>query len=102
MSVLAATQVPRPEDEALFERGMKLLWKNVLNDPNVQTYGKRGQRQDGIDLFGNRDCDANSFVGIQCKVRTKGKLDAKDVREDFAAALKKFENLTEYFVCTTA
>jgi tetratricopeptide (TPR) repeat protein len=102
MSVLTATQVPRPEDEALFERGMKLLWKSVLKDPNVQTYGKRGQRQHGIDIFGNRNCQPTSFVGIQCKVRTKGKLDEKDVRDDFAAALKKFKNLTEYFVCTTA
>lgn len=55
MSLLAATQIPKPADEQAFERASIVLWRGLLGDPNVQRNGRRGQRQNGVDLFGVRN-----------------------------------------------
>ena len=49
MSLLAATQIPKPADEQAFERASVVLWRGLLNDPNIQRNGRRGQRQNGVD-----------------------------------------------------
>ena len=72
MSLLAATQIPKPADEQAFERASVVLWRGLLNDPSVQRNGRRGQRQNGVDLFGIRDGDADWHVGIQCKLKSEG------------------------------
>ena len=103
MSQLAATQVSRPRDEQAFERACLVLWRCVLNDPNVQTNARRGQAQDGVDLFGFRNQDTARPVGIQCKLKGEGKqLSEKEVRDEAKMALTFEPALREYFIVTTA
>ena len=63
MSALAATQIPKPADEQAFERASLSLWRCLLKDPAVQLNARRGQGQDGVDLYGNRDRDLDQLVG---------------------------------------
>jgi hypothetical protein len=56
-SLLTATQIPKPSDEQAFERACVPLWCGLLKDPNVQKNARRGQGQDGVDLYGMRDRD---------------------------------------------
>jgi tetratricopeptide (TPR) repeat protein len=103
MSLLAATQIPKPADEQAFERASIVLWRGLLNDPNVQRNGRRGQRQNGVDLFGLRDRDPEHHVGIQCKLKSDGHaLSEDEVRGEVAKALTFKPRLKEYFVITTA
>lgn len=60
MSLLAATQIAKPADEQAFERASIVLWRGLLGDPNVQRNGRRGQRQNGVDLFGLRRGDSTN------------------------------------------
>ncbi|NTI78585.1 PIN domain-containing protein [Rhizobium rhizogenes] len=103
MSLLAATQIPKPADEQAFERASIVLWRGLLNDPNVQRNGRRGQRQNGVDLFGIRDGDTDRQVGIQCKLKSDGHvLTEEEVRGEVTKALTFKPRLSEYFVITTA
>lgn len=100
---LAATQIPKPSDEQAFERACVPLWCGLLGDPNVQRNGRRGQRQNGVDLFGMRGRDPSNLVGIQCKLKGDGQsLAEPEVREEVRKALTFKPTLREYFVVTTA
>jgi len=88
MSLLAATQIPKPADEQAFERASVVLWRSVLTDPSVQRNGRRGQRQNGVDLSGMRDGNASWHVGIQCKLKSAGHVLSEDeVRGEVEKAL---------------
>ena len=103
MSSLAATQIPKPADEQAFERASVVLWRKILKDPNVQRNGRRGQRQDGVDLSGYRDRDPGQLVGVQCKLKGDGHLlTEKEVRSEIKAALGFRPALNEFFVVTTS
>ncbi|WIG53608.1 MAG: hypothetical protein OJF48_004528 [Afipia sp.] len=103
MSLLAATQIPKPTDEQAFERASVPLWRSLLKDPNVQRNARRGQGQDGVDLYGMRDRDPDQYVGIQCKLKGEGKeLSEKEVRTEVEKAVKFRPALREYFIVTTA
>jgi len=103
MSLLAATQIPKPADEQAFERASVVLWRGLLNDKSVQRNGRRGQRQNGVDLFGIRDSDAKWHVGIQCKLKSAGHvLTEKEVRDEIRKARTFRPALKEYYITTTA
>lgn len=103
MSLLAGTQNPKPADEQAFERASVMLWRGLLNDRSVQRNGRRGQRQNGVHLFGVRGDDADWHVGIQCKLKSEGYFLAEDeVREEVRKALTFKPPLKEYYVTTTA
>lgn len=103
MSLLAATQIPRPADEQAFERASVVLWRALLNDRSVQRNGRRGQRQNGVDLFGIRDNDAAWQVGIQCKLKSEGhSLTESEVRDEVQKAQTFKPALKEYYITTTA
>lgn len=103
MSALAATQIPKPANEQDFERACVPLWCDLLGDPNVQLNARRGQAQDGVDLFGMRDRDPNRYVGIQCKLKGDGKhLSDTEVRQEVTKALGFEPSLSEFFIVTTA
>lgn len=103
MSLLAATQIPKPANEQAFERASIVLWRGLLNDPSAQRNGRRGQRQNGVDIFGIRDGDVDWQVGIQCKLKSEGHaLSEDEVRDEVRTALTFKPPLKEYYVITTA
>jgi cellulose synthase operon protein C len=103
MSQVAATQIPKPRDEQAFERASVVLFKGLLNDPNVQTNGRRGQGQKGVDIFGFRNQDAAHPVGVQCKLKgPDAVLTEREVRDEVEEALKFVPLLREYTIVTTA
>jgi len=88
-------------DDDRFEDLCLALWKRILNQPATQRNGRKGQRQCGVDIFGRRDQSA-SWVAIQCKVRTGGKLSEKDIRDDVESAKAFNPRLSEMIFATTA
>ena len=103
MSEYTATQIPKPSDEQAFERCNEILWRFILKDDSVQIHGRRGQRQDGVDLFGIRDDNLNQIVGVQCKLKSDGKIVEEDeVKKEVEKALKFRPLLSEFYIVTTA
>jgi hypothetical protein len=89
------------EDEDVFEEFCLALWKRILNDPNAQLNGRRGQRQAGVDLFGRRN-GIGEWVGVQCKVRTGGTLSESVIAKDVEGAKHFNPRLNELVFATTA
>jgi cellulose synthase operon protein C len=103
MSAFAATQIPKPADEQAFERACIVLWRCLLKDENVQRNGRRGQRQNGVDLYGVRNGEPSHLVGIQCKLKGSQQiLSETEVRNEFGKALTFSPPLVEYFIVTTS
>ncbi|TPN83201.1 hypothetical protein FJ987_17275 [Mesorhizobium sp. CU2] len=103
MAGYKSTQVRKPTDETEFEKNCVVLFKELLNDPNVSRVGTRGQRQNGVDIKGHRDGDPNWLVGVQCKLKTGiSKLTKKEVDHEVKQALAFRPPLQEYFIVTTS
>ncbi|MDF2800655.1 MAG: hypothetical protein K0S61_558 [Anaerocolumna sp.] len=93
--------IPSIANEDLFEDFCMDYWKKRLNDKNAQRNGRRGQRQDGVDIFGRTE--SKDWVGIQCKVKSKGdRLTEKECEEEISKALTFNPKLSEYYILTTA
>lgn len=96
-------QIPKPNDEQVLERAPIELFRQFLNDPNVTTYGRRGQAQQGVDIYGKRDGDPSCYVGIQCKLKGDEKqLTESIIKEEVDKALTFEPILKEYIIITTA
>ena len=87
----------------MFERCNRVLWRCILNDDSVKIHGRRGQRQFGVDLVGIRANAPALIVGVQCKLKSGGKiLKESEVRNEVGKALKFRPLLSEYHIVTTA
>ena len=92
-----------PEREGDFERHCRVLFAEIVADPNLKPVATRGKNQGGFDLIGKRNGDPDKPVGIQCKNKPKGgKLDIDEVRSDIARMLAFEPPVTEIYVATTA
>jgi tetratricopeptide (TPR) repeat protein len=91
-----------PNDATAFESLCLDLWKDIWQDSNAQKNGRRGQRQDGVDIFGHEN---DSVVGVQCKQKD-GRLWAKVTPDELAAearAARRFKpKLAKFILATTA
>lgn len=102
-SANSKVHVPRPKVWQTFESGSALLWREILKDPSIHRFGRNGQAQHGMDMFGYRDGDTSKIVGVQCKCKgLDEQATEKEFREDFEKALKYEPKLTEYFFTSTA
>ena len=103
MSELAATQISKPSDDTAFERCNEILWRCILNDDSAQLFGRRGQKQHGVDIVGHRNGQLDRIVGIQCKLKGDGKaLEENEVRDEVTKALTFTPPLSEFIIVTTA
>ena len=62
------TALHKPKDWPAFERLCVELLSDLLDDVHTDLNGRGGQRQAGIDLYGN-DRRTGALVGVQCKKR---------------------------------
>lgn len=96
-----AIEIPKPKDWQAFQRNCVLLFRDELNDPHAQEYGRAGQKQRGIDILARRDGQDDHFVGVQCRLIAKPLTKSK-IRSDAQAALKLKAGLKELVFATTA
>jgi tetratricopeptide (TPR) repeat protein len=91
-----------PNDPTAFESLCLDVWKDIWQDSDAQKNGRRGQRQDGVDIFGHEN---GSVVGVQCKQKD-GRLWAKVTPDELEAEVKaarRFEpKLARFILATTA
>lgn len=100
MPSASTSRWPKPTGEDEFESiatdAIRLRWQ----DPNAQRYGRRGQKQHGIDIIGKPPALEGREAAAQCK-----NTDAPDVAEivaDAGAARAHKPDLAEFVVMTSA
>lgn len=105
MSTFSSISIPRPKDWQDFERKTRVLFQDLLQDPNTQTNGRSGQRQHGVDVFGTRKA-TGALVGVQCKGREGDYNNQGLTTEELRAEVAKTEHfvpaLREFYLLTTA
>lgn len=99
MPTIANSNIPTPkswdEFESIVLSTAKIRWKSI----NFFGNGRRGQRQDGVDVFGTSS-DGIS-VGVQCK-NTQGGLSVSVVRAEVKNAESFDPPLEALYLATTA
>ena len=103
MSQYSSTSIPKPKNWQDFESHICILFQYILNDPNTVAHGRRGQAQQGVDVYGRRELRDGYWVGVQCKQKGDSQELTRDELEKEVAEAKKFRPpLSELIVVTTA
>ena len=103
MSSVADSQLLVPKSWDAFEEMCADLFEREWQYPNTERYGRQGQRQNGVDIYGRRN--GAGHAGIQCKGKAKWppkKLTVSEIDREVAKALKFQPKLTELIFTTTA
>ena len=98
MPTFAGARVPPPRAWDEFEDIVCSAAKNRWDNPNFTKHGRPGQKQDGVDIYGNDQND--QLVALQCK-NTVGTLDEKTIRDEVEKAKKFDQQLSKLFIATT-
>jgi hypothetical protein len=100
-----AKQIAPPKDWNTFEDLCHALFKRVWRDPLAQKHGRRGQAQNGVDIFGSPTGDRRSYWGVQCKGKDSNygsKAEWSEVLAEIAKAEEFSPKLDEWIFATTA
>ncbi|QFH68067.1 hypothetical protein FR773_25875 (plasmid) [Leclercia adecarboxylata] len=89
--------VPKSWDEFedICKSSFQLRWSN----PNLARHGRSGQKQDGVDVYG--EDSFGHFVGIQCKNTVFG-IDNKTIEDEVIKAEKFTPGIKALYIATTA
>lgn len=100
MPTFVTAKWPKPKSEDEFEDialdALKIRW----SDPNATRNGRRGQRQNGVDIFGKARHLDGGVSGAQCKNTLKPTL--KVIANEVAKAVTFQPSLSEYLFVTAA
>ncbi len=100
-----AKQIAPPKEWGTFEDLCHALFKRVWQDPLAQKHGRRGQAQQGVDVFGSQDGDRKNYQGVQCKGKDSNygsKAEWSEVLEEITKAEKFSPKLDKWIFATTA
>ena len=103
MPTLATIELPPPSDWNEFEDICADLFALTWGDQNTVRYGRKGQRQKGVDIRGR--IDGGSIAGVQCKGKRQWppkKLTTPEIDKQVTAALQFTPPLSEFTIVTTA
>ena len=103
MPNIADSQLLPPKSWDAFEEMCADLFEREWCWQHTERYGRQGQRQNGIDIYGRKNGDEHS--GVQCKGKAKWppkKLTATEIDLEVCKALKFEPKLTELIFATTA
>jgi len=92
---------PQPDNEDDFENLCVRFYRKLWNNEGLKLYAKRGEKQDGVDIF---DPFSLKPVGaIQCKYHEPHKtLPPSEIKDEVDKAEKSAFDLDRYVIATTA
>jgi hypothetical protein len=92
--------LPPPRDWQVFEDLCRDLWAELWGDPNAQKHGRTGQKQRGVDVFGQPAGGGGAWEGVQCK-RYERQPTRKAIEREVAEARTFKPPLRRLIVATT-
>ncbi len=97
MRDLRNIKIAKPDNWKTFEFLCKSLWEQNEEIDFIKLYGRQGQAQSGIDLYGYKT--NGDFFAIQCK--DVQLLTTKIIDNEIALALNSKHEIKHYILCTT-
>jgi len=101
MPTIPQSELPIPKSWDEFEDIVADLYGRVWNDPNTRRYGRTGQPQQGVDVYGCPTHLGGRYAGVQCKRYDEGALTRAIVEGEIAKAEEFSPPLAEYTIATT-
>lgn len=95
------TNFPRPTDPDEFETLVRDICALEWSDPHTDKHGRRGQKQHGVDVYGQPTDRAGVYRGAQCKLRTKGDQLTEDEIEAEVAEARNFPHQLDRLILVT-
>lgn len=102
--LLPAFSLPPPRDWQVFEDLCCDLMRREWNDPYTQKNGRSGQRQKGVDIYGQPNQESD-WAGMQCKLEdplSGGRLSLIEVNEEVEQARNFQPPLKRFVIATTS
>lgn len=101
MPIPSTSELPKPKSWDEFEDIVWNIYIRKWQDLHAQRYGKNGQAQNGIDIYGQQD-NSNKYIVIQCKRCQDNKLNPQIIGVEAAKADNFSSSVSEYVITTTA
>jgi hypothetical protein len=101
MPTVAQGDFPPPKSWDEFEDIVADLYRRIWNDPGATRYGRSGQPQQGVDIYGQPGHLEGGYAGIQCKRYDVGTLTRAVVLAEIGKAEEFTPPLAEYVIATT-
>lgn len=98
-------QLNKPADWDRFEEICHQLWMSMWGDPNAHKYGRRGQEQHGVDIYGHPFYAEGEVYGVQCKGKTDNygsKLTINELKDEANKADSFEPKLKQFIMATTS
>ena len=99
------SQLLPPQNWDDFEQLCHSLWTNLLSDPETKMHGRRGQSQNGIDVYGSDfHMGRGQLVGVQCKGKDnylERNLTEVELREEVGKATLFQPTISKFILATT-
>lgn len=100
MPTLASINLPQPKSWDEFEdiclSISKIRWKNF----NFYRFGRQGQKQDGVDIYG--EDPYGKLIGVQCKNTLINSITIKTVCDEIQNAERFTPAITELYIATSS
>jgi len=96
--------MPPPQSWDEFEDMCCLVWGREWKDANTKRHGRSGQKQAGVDVYGQKDGKAEQWMGVQCKGKDNNyghELTEKEIDREIKKAKKFRPQLKEFIFATT-
>lgn len=96
-----AFRYPQPDNEVAFEQMCLRYYRKIWNNENLARYGKRGETQNGVDIY-DPVC-SSPVCAVQCKHHEPTKtLPPAAIMEEVRKAEKSKLPIDQYVIATTA
>lgn len=95
------TNFARLTDEVEFESLLRDICAFEWNDPHTQKFGRKGQKQYGVDVYGQPPHLKGRYCAVQCKLRTKDSQLSKDEIEAEVLEARRFPHQLETLIIAT-
>jgi hypothetical protein len=100
MPTPSTSDLPKPKSWDEFEDITWEIYKRKWHDNHAQKYGRSGQAQNGIDIYG-QEKSSGKYIGVQCKRYKDKKLTQKIIQAEIVKAECFSSPLSEYIIATT-
>ncbi len=101
MPTPSTSDLPKPQSWDEFEDITWEIYKRKWHDNYAQKHGRKGQTQNGIDIYGRQN-SSGKYIGVQCKRYEDNKLNKKIIKAEIVKAEGFSSPLSEYIIATTA
>ena len=101
MPTLSTSDIPKPSNWDEFEDIVWNIYRRKWQDPNASRNGRQGQRQNGVDIYGQPKRLGDKYSGVQCKRLADGTLTTTIVENETVKAEEFIPKLTEFTIATT-